>query len=296
MEPLVQVYWVPKLGNSVDEYEDAFAYSGPNRHLAIADGATESSYADRWAKDLVSQYVTEPPPVEAPQTPFPGWLTPMQQRWREGIDWENLPWFAEEKAKAGAYATFLGVSVFDPEHLRKASLIERTTAFFRKHEPAQVWRWKAVAVGDSCFFQIREGQLLRSFPLTRAEQFNSRPMLLCSNPGSNSGVWGEVRYEQGDLKPDDLFILATDAVAKWFLDQRQAGGKPWDVLSAIRSNVEFQDFIARLRGEKAMRNDDCTVLISQWKPSPKAERTLFFKKSSASSHATTNANTNQTLL
>jgi hypothetical protein len=281
MEPLVQAYWVPKLGNSVEEYEDAFAYSGPNRHLAVADGATESSYADRWAKDLVSQFVTDPPRVDRPQTPFPDWLTPMQQRWREGIDWENLPWFAEEKAKSGAYATFLGVSVFDPDSIRRASLLERTTAFFRKHEPPQVWRWKAIAIGDSCFFLVREGQLVRSFPLTKSEQFNSRPVLLCSNPASNSGVWPEVRYEQGDCKPDDLFILATDAVAKWFLDQRQAGGKPWETLTAIRSNTEFQDFVARLRGEKAMRNDDTTVLLCNWKASAKSGRTLFFKKHSA---------------
>lgn len=279
MEPTVQAYWVPKLGNSVEEYEDAFAFSVPNRHLAIADGATESSYADRWAKDLVSQFVTDPPQIEAPQTPFPSWLAPMQQRWREGIDWENLPWFAEEKAKNGAFATFLGISVFDPSSTHKPSLLERTTAFFRKQEPPQVWKWKAVAVGDSCFFQIRENRMISSFPLTKADQFNSRPALLSSNPANNTGVWPEVRYEQGDCKADDLFILATDAVAKWFLEQRQAGGKPWETLIRIGSNQEFQDFVARLRNEKALRNDDTTVLLCQWKPSFRAGRTLFFRKS-----------------
>ncbi len=87
MEPLVQAYWVPKLGNSAEEYEDAFAYSATNRHFAVADGATESSFADLWAKDLVNQFVTEPPKVDRAQAPFPEWLVPMQQRWREGIDW-----------------------------------------------------------------------------------------------------------------------------------------------------------------------------------------------------------------
>lgn len=278
MEPQIQVFWVPKLGNSIDEYEDAYAFSPNHRHLAVADGATESSYADRWARDLVNQYIHAPPAVSAPQTPFPSWLTPLQERWREGIDWENLPWFAEEKAKAGAFATFLGVTVFDPEDFRKASLLERATAFFRRDNKPHPWQWKAMAVGDSCFFHIREGKMVGSFPLQKAEEFNSRPVLLCSNPANNLGVWPEVRFEQGDCKIDDLFILATDAVAKWFLDQRQAGGKPWETLMALKSNEEFQDFVARLRGEKAMRNDDTTVLLCRWTPSPKSGRTMFFKK------------------
>jgi hypothetical protein len=279
MEPLVQAFWVPKLGNSVEEYEDAFAYSAPHRHLAVADGATESSYADRWAKDLVNQYIHTPPRDHAAAAVLPDWLTPLQERWREGIDWQNLPWFAEEKAKAGAFATFLGVSVFNPEDFRKTTFLERATAFFRKHNSKEPWAWKAVAVGDSNFFQIRDGKLIQSFPLQKAEEFNSRPVLLCSNPANNLGIWPEVRYTQGECRTDDLFILATDAVAKWFLDQRQAGGKPWDTLEAIKSNQQFQDFVARLRAEKAMRNDDTTVLLCRWKPSAKASRTIFFKKS-----------------
>ncbi len=282
MEAVVQAFWVPKLGNSVEEYEDAFAFSLPNRHFAIADGATESSFADRWAKSLVNQYVANPPAVALAQTPFPEWLAPLQQQWREGIDWENLPWFAEEKAKSGAFATFLGLTVFDPDGAHKSSLIERTTALFRKHDAPQQWRWKALAVGDSCAFHIRGDKLGSSFPLSRADQFSSRPMLLCSNPSHNSGVWPEVRYLQGDCKPDDLFILATDAVAKWFLEQRQLGGKPWEVLMALGSNAEFQDLVARLRADKSMRNDDATVLLCQLKAPAKPGRTLFFRKQHSS--------------
>jgi hypothetical protein len=113
--------------------------------------------------------------------------------------------------------------------------------------------------------------------MEKAEQFNSRPVLLSSNPSNNLGVWDEVRYQEGDCRPDDLFILATDAVAKWFLDQCQAGGKPWETLDRLKSNQQFQDMIARLRSEKAMRNDDATVLLCRWKATAKANRPLFFK-------------------
>jgi hypothetical protein len=279
MEPQIQAYWVPKLGNSTDEYEDAFAYSTTNGAFAIADGATESSFADRWARDLVDSYVTKSPEVTGPKTPFPNWLAPLQQRWRSGIDWEKLPWFAEEKAKNGAYSTMLGLSVFDPEQNRKASIFERAASFFRKHDPVQIWKWKAVAVGDSCFFQIRDQQLISSFPLTKASEFNSRPHLLCSIAGNNNGVWNEVRFQQGDLKIDDLFVFATDAVAKWFLDQHEAGGKPWEILMGIRSQMEFQDIVTRLRLEKALRNDDSTVVLCTWQSvASKINRTMFFRK------------------
>ena len=279
MEPHIQAYWVPKLGNSTDEYEDAFAYSTSEGNFAIADGATESSYADRWARDLVDSFVTKPPEVNGARAAFPEWLAPMQQRWRAGIDWENLPWFAEEKAKSGAFATFLGLTVFDPEHLKKASFFERAAALLRKHEPPQVWKWKAMAIGDSCLFQIRDEKLIACFPISKSQEFNSRPILLCSNPANNTGVWTEVRFEQGDCKSGDLFILATDAVAKWFLDRHEAGGKPWEILTAIRSQMEFQDMIARLRSEKAMRNDDATVVLCSWQSAAsKAARTMFFRK------------------
>jgi hypothetical protein len=279
MEPQIQAYWVPKLGNSTDEYEDAFAYSTTNGAFAIADGATESSFADRWARDLVDSYVTKAPDVNGPKTPFTDWLSPLQQRWRSGIDWEKLPWFAEEKAKNGAYSTLLGLSVFDPEQNRKASLFERAASFFRKHESPQVWKWKAVAIGDSCFFQIRDHQLVSNFPLSKAHEFNSRPHLLCSIPGNNNGVWNEVRFLQGDCKPDDLFIFATDAIAKWFFEQSEAGGKPWEILMGIRSQMEFQDIVARLRNEKALRNDDSTVVLCAWKSAgAKPTRTIFVPK------------------
>lgn len=278
MEPQIQAYWVPKLGNSNEEYEDAFAYSTTDGMLAIADGATESSFADRWARDLVDSYVTKPPEVNGAKTAFPDWLTPMQQRWRAGIDWENLPWFAEEKAKAGAFATFLGLTIYDPDHFKKSSFLERATAMFRKNEPPQVWKWKAMAVGDSCVFQVRDDKLITCFPISKAEDFNSRPVLLCSNPANNGSVWAEVRFEQGDCKAEDLFILATDAVAKWFLDQHALGGKPWDTLKAVRSQMEFQDIVARLRSEKTMRNDDATVVLCTWKAPPRVARTMFFKK------------------
>ena len=43
MEPALKAFWLPKKGNTTEEYEDAHAHSG--KLIAIADGATESAFA-----------------------------------------------------------------------------------------------------------------------------------------------------------------------------------------------------------------------------------------------------------
>ena len=65
MHVMARALWAPKAGNRSDEYEDAF---WPQRtinrtvnrsglfRLAVADGATETSFAGLWARRLVRAY------------------------------------------------------------------------------------------------------------------------------------------------------------------------------------------------------------------------------------------------
>jgi hypothetical protein len=257
MEPLVNAYWTAKFGSSADEYEDAFAWSANSRHFAIADGATESSFADRWAKSLVREYSKQPPSPAA----LPDWLKPLQEEWQQTINWDTLPWFAEEKARLGAFATFLGLSF--------ASAKRKKRGFFARmrgaNESPEALAWRACAVGDSCLFQVRGGQLVTSFPLTRSEEFQSRPVLLSSNPAQNDSVWNEVRVSEGDCRPGDLFFALTDALAKWFLAENEAGRQPWKTLTEIQAGDAFEQFVQELRERKAIRNDDTTMLLVRWK-------------------------------
>lgn len=261
MEPQVRVFWLPKEGNAAEEYEDAFSYSVAKRRFAIADGATESSFAERWAQGLVRQFMTEPPLEAAAQSGgLQRWLAPLQRQWREGIDWEHLPWFAEEKARLGAFATFLGMEFASGENFG-------TQFLFRKPRKQNL-RWRAMAIGDSCLFQVRADVLLKTFPLERSDQFNSRPVLLCSDPASNQPVWAKVCLAEGNYEEGDLFLLATDALAKWFLAEHEAGGKPWAALAALGTEADFAAWVVRLRKERKMRNDDTTIILSGWPPRP----------------------------
>src|SRR6516164_5795226 len=94
---------LPKAGHSLDEYEDACAGKLELGRFAIADGASESAFADAWAQILVNAYVQNP-------RPWSEWLPAARVRWCDEIEDRALPWYAEAKFAEGAFAAFLGLA------------------------------------------------------------------------------------------------------------------------------------------------------------------------------------------
>src|SRR5271154_6689916 len=84
-----------KDGNTPEEYEDAFAGNAELGRFAVADGASESSFARLWAKLLVAGFVGS-------QKTAMGWFTPSQRCWAEAVDHLELDWFGEAKREQGA--------------------------------------------------------------------------------------------------------------------------------------------------------------------------------------------------
>ena len=274
MELSVHAYGVAKKGNTPDEYEDAYSYSLADRRFALADGATESSFADRWAQSLVRQFSQSPPNFSgADRREFSEWLEPLQHQWRAGIPWDRLPWYAEEKARRGAFATLLAV-----EFLPHAAAAERAPADrralpfwkrllnlnFASRKRPRPPHWHALAIGDTCLFQVRNRQLITAFPLTQARQFNTRPVLLSSNPSSNRRGLDFLRVTEGFCEGDDLFILASDALAQWILAAHENQQDPWSSLEALRSQKAFLAFVETNRREGDLKNDDTTLLHFRW--------------------------------
>ncbi|MBA4147941.1 MAG: protein phosphatase 2C domain-containing protein [Verrucomicrobia bacterium] len=255
MQPSAKAFWVPKAGNSVEEYEDASAHS--DHRFAIADGATESSFSERWAQELVKQFVVQPPEhIRNSKIPLKEWLDPLQKQWHASIPWQRLPWYAEEKARNGAFTSFLGVEITPaPSRFRLFDL-------FRRRKGTQ---WHAFTVGDSCFFQVRNDAVLKSFPFDKSEQFNNRPLLISSNPSRNKSVWKHIKQTEGACDVGDLFLLMTDALALWFMKENEAGRKPWKTLLEINTDKAFANFVETMRKSSALRNDDTTLLICHWK-------------------------------
>ncbi len=252
----VQSFWLPKAGNRLEEYEDAYwphePLEGAERarfRCAVADGATETSFSALWANQLVREYCRH---SSLPR--FFKTLPRLRREWLEHATAQPLPWYAEEKVRSGAFSSLLGLT------------IERATP-----EQNQFATWNVVAVGDSCLFHLRAHRLLTAFPLERSEEFNSRPYLLGTNVLGDKRLHGHVIHARGECAPGDTFYLMTDALACWFLRYQEAACEDcadmtFDALAEIRTQEAFADFVQEQRsqrdaeGKPALRNDDVTLM------------------------------------
>jgi len=229
----VRAFSLPKSGSTREECEDVLAYDAKCGRIAVADGATESSFSGSWARALVEGFIRQGPPGRS----LEHWLRGLRSEWVSKIDWQALSWYAEEKARQGAFATLLGLQV---------KYGARPT-------------WQAYAIGDTCLFRIRRGALVSVFPLESSANFGSTPDLLQSVHDPTS--IDRFAVEKGVLSQFDEFFLATDALANWFLTQAEQGQHPWEPLRAVDTDEAFEALVSQLRDTGAMRNDDVALAM-----------------------------------
>ena len=182
---------VPKAGSIAQENEDATAADSKRVRFALADGATEGWQSGGWAQHLAKSYIAKPP---GPAN-FQEWLASVRKNWTPRAS-TNEAWYAEVKAEQGSFATLLGLE-------------------FRLGSDPPGLVWKAVAVGDSCLFVVRRGKLELAFPVDSAAAFGNQPPLVASG---RERTCPEPEWLAGWSEPGDLFLLATDAVAKFLLE------------------------------------------------------------------------------
>ena len=237
-----QAFRLGKGGNAEADYEDASAGDPARGRFAVADGASEASFAGVWAQLLVDHFVADA------GKPWRGldWLEPARQQWATAVDSLPLPWYAEEKRELGAFATFLGLAT-------------------RARADGSGGIWRALAVGDACLFHIGAGEVERAFPMTQAADFGNQPRLLRSRrPGSPTAEVGHQKAH-GRWQPQDRFLLMTDALAQWFLHQLEQGGDPLaeinDLLQESSPDVSFPHWVETRRRQSLLRNDDVTLIV-----------------------------------
>jgi len=244
MKVILEAFFLPKAGNSLEEYEDAYCPPGApsddvaSLRIAVADGATETSFSGLWANLLARGYCERTINPDALEVGLRG----CQADWKQSVQDKPLPWYAEQKIADGAFAAIVGLELF--------------------HENRN---WIAFAVGDCCVFQTREDSILASFPLDAAEQFDNRPLLVSSVAGNNRSVFGAIKTTSGVWESGDTFYLMSDALAAWFLKGVEKTADPIGWLKAISTQELFADFVSRQRadvvdGQPLMRNDDVTLL------------------------------------
>lgn len=237
-----------KRGNAPDEYEDAFAGDAAKRRFAVADGASESSFAATWAKLLADGFVA------AKRRPWRdlAWLAPQRQRWAAEVDPRPLPWFAEEKRELGSYATLLGIAF-------------GSAPASGGRQPPGTAVWRALAVGDSCLFRLRAGKLEKSFPLARSSDFGNQPALLGSRGRADDTPPQGIRRARGKGRPGDRLLLTTDALAEWLLRRNENKQRPADDIDRLLAESAPQDsfagWVEERRNRQGLRNDDVTLVV-----------------------------------
>lgn len=230
----VDIGTTPKAGSSDAENEDVARSRVFERGLriAVADGATESSYAGEWATAIVNAWIDDG--AELTEV-----LSRAERTWAQSLPHrDSLPWFGQAKLDEGSAATALLATV-NPVH--------------------GGFNWEAAAIGDCELFALskrrRTFSLVRATPLADSNLFNNTPELART---SFLGTWASYRgFVRG---PAELW-LATDALAQSLLHAKEAGRPAWHAWSdALAEPESFAAQVADWRSSRLLRNDDTTLL------------------------------------
>jgi len=228
-----------------DENQDACRIDASRGIAAIADGVASGIFSRQWARILTDAVVADDPdPGDA--AGFGQWLAVQRNAWQEQIDVASLAWFQKPKLREGAFSTLLWVRLLEAG----------------EDDPAQpaTCRLRASAVGDSCLFCVRGGQVRRAFPVQRAEQLKADPVVIGSvDLGRDDLV--EFDSMEETCRDGDLVVLCTDAVAEWAFRRHESGSTPdWEDYWN-RTQEQWQQEVDVLRGQRQMRYDDATLVL-----------------------------------
>jgi hypothetical protein len=254
MRATVIALCLPKAGNRADECEDALhpaaggVRAGGRLRFAVADGASESLLSGPWAALLTRLYGRR-----AIGDGLADWLALAYARWARWLRrylrarerrGRPIQWFEEPGLEAGAFAALLGLTL-------------------RETAEAEVGDWEALALGDSCLFQARAGELVTGFPAVTSADLGSRPLLLGSRPARNARALDAIATARGCWRVGDRFYLMTDALAHWWLREHEAGRAPWAQLDrqcGPRRSRSFPRWVETRRRRRELRNDDIALL------------------------------------
>lgn len=237
-------FHLSKLGNPSREYEDSLSFDLKKGRFAIADGASGSTFSDIWARALTETFVNSRIDLFGDTDGIMNkMVSTSRDYWYENINWKALPWFLKNKSISGSYSTFLALQ------------IKKVTG---------ILKFKSISVGDSCMFILDGNRIKDSFPIKFPGEFGSNPKLIWSGQGSPVKKSLKVPEPEllefsGNLEKDQTVILATDAAAKWIMDDTE------NAMNLFLNDFESLDSkVPKLINEGKIKNDDFTVSILEF--------------------------------
>ena len=233
-----------KKGETSTDCQDAAEFNEDRARYAIADGATRSFFPKMWAELLVKSFCEETT-LSLEMENWEEWIEPLRQKWLKQVIstvQETKRFISVDRLSRSesAAATFVGLE------------IDKTKS-----------AWKAMIIGDSCLFHIKSSKLKESYLIRKSEDFTNRPEVFVSF-GKDSLY--EPTFVTGKTNPGDMFILATDAIAKWII-QHEEVEKLENALKQFMSigerEQQFNDLVEKARETEDIRllNDDVALIL-----------------------------------
>lgn len=241
MQFTARVFTLAKDPEHPEEFQDACRIDPAAGVAAVADGVASAIFSGQWAELLVAAVVAGvPEPDDRPA--FAQWLQARRKEWSEAIDVGGLAWFQKAKLPLGAFSTLLWLRLQENE------------------DREQPYRLRGFAIGDTCLFHVRDGQVLCTFPVKEAAEFEADPLVLGSVDLKRDHLLKFAAIDE-PCRCGDLLVLCTDAVAEWGLRQSESGSIPdwgscWDL-----SEAEWCEQIETIRQQGEMRYDDATLVL-----------------------------------
>jgi hypothetical protein len=252
--------WIAKDTEMPQCYEDAFCLDAERGAAAIADGVSEGIFSGPWARILTETVVAEPPNLNDPAE-FQAWLAQRRTTWAGQIDTSRLAWYQRPKLIDGGMSTLLWLTLWPNDgqgDCPNFRLSENGTVPFDSKPGSYLL--ETFAIGDCCLFHVREGNLIRSFPLQSAAEFDLTPGMIGSVDQKRDHLL-EFKTVADVCLPGDLLALCTDALAQWALGRSDAGSPvDWERYWEMPAE-SWQEEIAALRRDRQMRYDDTTLLL-----------------------------------
>ena len=218
---------------------DRYAYNKSQNKFAIADGVSKSFFPKIWADVLVNKWVDS---KEFDESKF---ILECQKNWinqvTEIVNQHEVKWFTKNgfnRNKPGL-ATFVGLR------------------FYKKKKK---WLWKAEALGDSFLFFVPKNinNFSKECIVISSKQkpviFDNFPDYLSSIGNIHKGK----KYSEGRQLTSGTFYLMTDALAEWFLNEKE---KALNKIEVWQNQKDFEHFVDEERLNGKLENDDSAILI-----------------------------------
>lgn len=227
---------VPKDSSFPDANEDSFALASDIGRIAVSDGASESFDSKTWAHLLTARFVQHPALSAS-------WLADAVADYLVQFDLAQMSWSKQAAFDRGSFATLLGVEEFTD------------------HGTVDI-----LGVGDSLAVLLDGGSFIDSFPYGRAEEFQQRPELFCTNAALNTFFSSPDFFSRhhktwcikGRTAP--VVLCMTDALGEWALRHAQEGRPVWQVLAGIEGVSDLEALVTEERRTRSMRIDDTTLV------------------------------------